>query len=303
MENMQRKPKTALIAFIVLLLVLCGSFVFAYLNVRQNSEIARFFTDEIPTGELQVHIIDVGQGSSVLLRCSEGDILIDAGCELSEAALETYLDACKVDHLEYLILTHPHEDHIGGADMVVERFSPKHVITAGLEATDAYRERLVSALSSNAIITNELKLGDSFSLGKLECRVLAPTSGYQDENDMSYVLSIKFGERSFLFTGDAAEASEMGMLEYWGADELRHDVLMLGHHGSRTSSVSGFLEAVSPSAVVISCGSDNEYSHPSAEVLERLDKQNIDKIYRTDKDGSVVFVTDGSQMSVYSKRP
>jgi beta-lactamase superfamily II metal-dependent hydrolase len=249
-------------------------------------------------GQMQVHVIDVGQGDAILLTTPDGNMLIDAGdnIEKYEQALKNYLNTLNIKTLDYFVLTHPHADHIGGADMILKNYTVKTVIMPDKAATSGVYESVLDALEENGADLMLAEQGQTFSLGALNCKILAPLKEYSDANDMSIVLRATFGEVSMMFTGDA-EGNEEGHSEKdivakYPASELKCDFLKVGHHGSDTSTSPAFLKAVSPKIAAISCGTGNKYGHPVQSTLDALSAAGF-KTYRTDLSGSLVFVCDG----------
>lgn len=255
------------------------------------------------TGEtVSIHIIDVGQGDSILIRTPEGDMLIDAGTNSSEDELKAYLDAQGVTAFKWAVFTHPHEDHIGGADMVLASYKVDTVIIPDKDTTTKVYERMLDGIESNGSALVMAKPDYSFKLGGVTFTLLAPIgTGYKDINNYSVVVRADYGTTSALFTGDAEDVSENEMLARYGSSGLLDcDLLKVGHHGSDSSSTEPFLKAVSPAWAVISVGEGNTYGHPKAVTLEKLDTLGI-PYYRTDQCGSVVFVTDGKNMTLNRK--
>ena len=247
-------------------------------------------------GEVQFHFIDVGQGDAALIRTEAGDILIDAGTNSSEEELKAYLDSMGVKDLEYAVFTHPHEDHIGGADMVLSTYNVKRVILPDATSTSKTFERMMDAIEAEKCEVIEARPDDTFTVGELTCTILAPIStSYTETNNYSVVIRADYGDTSVLFTGDAEVDSEAEMLErYRFKGLLDCDLLKSGHHGSDTSSSQEFLNAVTPTYAVISVGEGNTYDHPKQETLTKYDAMKI-QYFRTDKEGSIVFVSTGGE--------
>lgn len=251
--------------------------------------------------ELTVHYIDVGQGDAILIEAPTGEnMLIDAGPGASEEKLLAYLSENGIKTLDYFVLTHPDEDHIGGADRVFETCTVSEVLLPDCEKdTKAYRNLEQAILAEQDCLRTTPESADviDFCEGG-EITVMAPNAPeYADVNDYSIVLRLEYYDTTFLFTGDAGKASEEQMLSVWGETELECDVLKVGHHGSRTASTTAFIEAVDPEYAVISCAKGNKYGHPHAEVLDLLEKEDI-QICRTDKEGSIVIISNGTAVSV-----
>lgn len=251
-------------------------------------------------GEVEYHFIDVGQGDATLIRTPEGDILIDTGENSAEEDLKNYLDLCGVDDLYYAVFTHPDSDHIGGADMILAEYEVLNVIKPDFEKTTKVYTRMMEAIEAEGCNVYNALPGETYSLGEFDMFVLGPDPESEskfgiklDSNNSSVVIRATWGTTTALLTGDAEEPEESSIMKTYSAEHLGSMLLKVGHHGSRTSSTDAWLAAVNPQIAVISCGLNNSYGHPHAEVLAKLDAYVGDKIYRTDQLGSIVFVTDG----------
>ena len=256
-----------------------------------------------PEGKLEVHFIDVGQGDSELIIADDGStMLIDAGPNSSEASLLRYLKTNNIEKLDVVVFTHPHEDHIGGGDYILNNIPADKVIMPDATANTATFERLLDAIDKAGADVQIAQSGDTFTLGSATVKILAPNSEkYDSMNDYSVVMHLTFGETSFMFTGDAEKKSEYEILAKYPESVLKSDVLKLGHHGSSTSNSDAFLAAVDPTVAVAECGVDNDYGHPHREVVRALEKLNI-KLFRTDKDGTVYYFGDGHNMTLESSK-
>ena len=245
-------------------------------------------------GEVRVHFIDVGQGDCILIEGGGEAVLIDAGENDKGDEVLGYLDSIGVDKIDLAAGTHPHSDHIGGMDTVLEgmpagRLMLSDVPDSIVPTTRTYLDLLDAAEAADVEMFYGYP-GDQIAVCGGVLSVLGPVEDYGDLNNESLVLRFDYGESSFLFTGDQEADAEEDLLAS-GAD-VDADILKAGHHGSGTSSSEEFLAAVSPQAAVIECGEGNEYGHPHLEVLERLEALPA-KVYRTDLDGSVVVTTGG----------
>lgn len=286
------KKKSSLITLIVLVLI-----VVAY-NIYDS------VTDPNKSGELlEIHIIDIGQGDSALIRHKDSTVLIDAGPIKSEQFLKEYLHMNGVDSLDFVILTHPHEDHIGGAAMVLDNFEIGKLLVTDLEATHYTFEELLDGIERNGIDAEIPALGDEYTLGDIKFKVLAPITPADEANNMSLVIKFSFGDTDFLFTGDAEKDVETELLKYYPPEVLDCDLLKVGHHGSNTSSSEEFLNAVSPKIATISCGYDNDYGHPHGEVLERLRECGIERILTTVDEETFIVYSDGENVFYKEKIP
>lgn len=244
-----------------------------------------------------VYFLDVGQGDSELIRLKTGEnILIDAGTPETAQELADYLTDLGVSKIDCLIATHPHADHIGGMEQIVDRFSIGKVYMPRIPdsqiPTTATYEKLLTAIDRKGLKITAAKAGTViFDTGEEKLEILAPNSEkYGGLNSYSVVTMLTSGEKRFLFTGDAESDSEKEMVEK-GYD-LRCDVLKCGHHGSSTSTSAAFLKAAGPGAAVISCGLNNDYGHPHKEVVDRLKKAGV-TVYRTDRQKTVLAQCDG----------
>ncbi len=242
---------------------------------------------------LRVHFIDVGQGDCELIQCPSGEtILIDGGRVWVYSFLIDYLHRAGVKKIDLLIVTHPHGDHFGGVIDVLDTFPVTTLLDSGKEdTTEHYARYLRTVKNHDDILFRLARAGDRFSFGEVQLLILHPSARLlESPNNCSIVVKLMYGDESFLFTGDAEEEAEMEMISR-GAN-LKSTVLKVGHHGSRTSTSSSFLSRVAPREAVIEVGENNSYGHPTEQVLRRLEMRGI-KIYRTDRDGSVLFLSNG----------
>lgn len=240
-----------------------------------------------------------------MIETESKTVLIDTGnAETAHTdALLDYLSARKITRIDYLILTHPDEDHIGGAVRLMEAFPVSLcLLPDAVSDTDTFRETL-DALDENSVFAQEAKAGDIYPVSDgVSLEILSPSAGSDaDPNDMSAVTRLTVGTRHFLFMGDAGEDVERTLTADYAQTALTADVLKLSHHGAADATTDGFLSAVMPSFAVVSCGADNRYGHPDAAVLYRCASHGAE-VYRTDRVGSIVFITDGSSLSVFTER-
>ena len=243
---------------------------------------------------MEVHFIDVGQGDATLVTCGGRTMLIDAGDDTKGTAIQNYLQKQKITKLDYLVLTHPDADHIGGAPVIITKFKIGNVFVSNFEKDNKTYQKLVQSLDDKQIKALTPKVNSKYTLGTASITILAPGSSYDNPNDASIGLLLKNGTRSFLFTGDAGEDAEEDILET-GID-ISADVYKVGHHGSRYSTSKDFFQAVDPFYAVISCGEGNSYGHPHAETLNTLRTNGV-MVYRTDEAGTIVASTDGKSVS------
>ncbi len=254
-------------------------------------------TDNNITGgkEMKVHFLDVGQGDSIFIELPDDKtMLIDASEREYADKITTYIYSCGYNSLDYVVATHPHSDHIGGMADVIGSFSVGNVILSpATHTTKTYTNMLTAIDQSGAKVTLGTVGTEIFSDGDLSAVVIAPvTEDYSNLNNSSVMIMLTYGEKKFLFTGDAEEEEERTVTA-----DVKCDVLKVGHHGSSTSTGNAFLTAASPEYAVISCGTDNSYGHPHTETIDKLQKAGIN-IYRTDLQGDIVMTCDGKNITV-----
>lgn len=265
--------------------------VFEYLGITQGA-IA-------PEGELQVHYIDVGNADCILVCQGEHNLLIDAGDTTDEQEIMNYLDRYDIERFDMVIATHPHADHIGEMATILENFEVDRFVMSfmpeGKEPTTKVYLSMLELLDEKNIPVDEAVPGVKYTLGTAQLEILAPIEEDNDPNAMSVVTRLTFGDRTFLFTGDAEAEAERQILT--NGYNVKADVLKVGHHGSNTSTSDPFLRAVAPEYAVITCGYGNSYGHPHNETTNRLKEYDV-TCYRSDECGNIVFTTDGTSLAV-----
>ncbi|MEA4890740.1 MAG: MBL fold metallo-hydrolase [Clostridiaceae bacterium] len=246
-------------------------------------------------GSVTVHFLDVGQADSILVQQGGDTLLIDAGNNEDGDSVVAYIKALGIQDLDYVVGTHPHEDHIGGLDTVIKAFTVGKVILPDAVANTETFEDVLLAIKDKGLKISKAVPGTHYSLGQAGLDILGPVLASDDElNHVSVVSKVSFGNTAFLFTGDAEKDDEEAMISQ-GYD-LDADVLKVGHHGSGSSTCAALLQAVSPLYAVISVGQDNTYGHPAAETLARLADAGT-AVYRTDLAGAIIAVSDGKQIT------
>lgn len=249
---------------------------------------------DIDANKMEVHFMDVGQGDAALITCDGQSMLIDAGDNTKGTAIQNYLQKQRIEKLNYLILTHPDADHIGGAPVIITKFDIDKVFMSNFEKDNKTYQKLIQALDNKRVKYTTPQVGTQYKLGTAEITILAPNNKYDNPNDASIALIIQNGNTRFLFTGDAGEEAEQDILA--NGIDISADVYKAGHHGSRTSTSQDFFEAVKPVSAVISCGEDNSYGHPHAETLNTF-RMNGVAVYRTDEEGTIIAVSDGEKIT------
>ncbi|KIL35203.1 competence protein [Cohnella kolymensis] len=246
-------------------------------------------------GKLSVYFLNVGQGDATFIKTAAGDdILIDGGKNEAGNIVVNYLKQLGVDDIEVMISTHPDADHVGGLDTVLKSYKVESVYAPKVShTTDTFKDFLLAVKNEGRTI-KEAKANVSLQLKGVTATFVAPVKTYGDDlNEWSAVLHLTYGKNSFLFTGDAEYKSEGDMI---GSSQiLKADVLKVGHHGSKSSTSTKFLEVVGPKYAVISVGK-NSYGHPTKEILNLLKSKKV-TTYRTDLNATVTAVSDGKTIS------
>ena len=274
------------------------------------------FPAAVERGALEVDVLDVAQGDSILVISPKGStLLIDGGGRFAgfrgreevpgpdpgEEAVSAYLWSRGIQKLDAVALTHAHQDHIGGLKAVLENFQVGRLWLGRETETPALGQLKKLAEGRHIPIEHELR-GQSFLWDGVQVDFLWPQIPPEEiapsaKNNDSLVVRLQYKERSVLLPGDAEQQAEYAMLSETDVEKLHADVLKVGHHGSKNSTMPEFLESVGPQIAIISAGEQNPYGHPSPELLERLGGSGA-RILRTDEEGAVRVVTDGHGIRV-----
>ncbi len=281
---------------ILIIVVLCWQ------NFTKNADTAKTPSFDESADNVYVTFIDVGQGDCTLIRSKSGKyMLVDAGTTKAGYKICDYLEDMGVKTIEYFLITHPHEDHIGSADTVLDTFKVNNVIMTDKEQPSSAYDGLVTSLwnSKNTHGTKIIKAetGNFYDFDGIEIEILSDGSGYKDINDTSIVVRLNYGKTSAVLTGDAGTDVEKQILKDF--KDIEAQIYKCGHHGSSTSNSKKFVSAVGPEFAIVSCELDNSYGHPHEETLKTLYDLET-KIYRTDEQGDIVFVSDGRKFELFS---
>lgn len=298
--KIRKKDKKKLVTLLCVLVLSLVSLVFP--QFFESSAPAVSYNDEMSGAIFSFHVIDVGQGSAALIKTDEKAILIDSGESFNGKMVLDYLKNEKIENLDLLVATHPHSDHYGAVSDVLSSFDIERVILPvipeRLIPDNKTWESLMMSLAETKAEVTYVDEKESFDLGNgVKLELLGPfVKDSENINNLSLCFKVTAGDVSFLITGDGETAVEDALREN---EDIDCDVLVAGHHGSATSSRPKFLSAVTPTLTAISVGEGNKYNLPKEEVVERL--LNFGEVYRTDKDGSIVFLTDGKEISVFTE--
>ena len=243
---------------------------------------------------LSVHFIDVGQADAALVFCDGKVLMIDGGDRSDSDLIYTYLKKHNVTHIDYMVCTHAHEDHVGGLPGALTYATVGTVYAPVTSHDTQVFSKFVSKVEERGSFITVPQPGTRFSLGAANVTILGPVKDYTETNNTSIILRVEFGKTSFLFTGDMEHDAEIDLIE--SGAMLSSTVLKVGHHGSSTSSSYRFVREVAPAYAVISVGTDNEYGHPNEDVLSRYRDADV-KLYRTDLQGDIICTSDGETVS------
>ncbi|MCM1165839.1 MAG: MBL fold metallo-hydrolase [Lachnospiraceae bacterium] len=276
--------------------------------VPSTYDVIRFFGGgakpyaELSDGEMAVSFIDVGQGDCELISVNGYNVLIDCGDDDTIDSVIGFLKYSGVEQLNMVIITHPHDDHYGGMHKLLSRFDIGEVVMPEYEAQSLTYKRLMKVINDGNIRFRYAEAGERLLLGEdIFLDIIAPIYlDYSEENNLSIVVRLIYGETSFLFTGDLERMGELDLIE--AGAELDADVLKAGHHGSAGSSSAEFLSRVTPRIAVFEAGEINYYGHPRSEVFERLAAVGCEEAYSTAANGNIVIISDGSSLRVLTEK-
>ena len=284
---------------VVLILMLLGKeyviddMIYAFSNETENqNSVATANTNTEVDSTLKVYYLDVGQADSILIQDNNQNMLIDAGNNGDGKYLVKYFKELGITKFDYLVGTHPHEDHIGGLDNVIKNFDIDKVLLPDVSTTTETYEDVLDALIEKNLKVTTPKIGDNFKMSDCDFSVMSIGTDATDLNETSIVLKMQFGNKKFIFTGDATSKNEKNMLD----KDISADVLKVGHHGSEYSTCQEFLDKVNPQYAIISVGKGNKYGHPTSQTLNKLKAKNI-TIYRTDESGTILLTSDGENIN------
>ncbi len=301
MENTRKKTGKRLISFLFVMILMIG---YGRMEIRANEAAAKAtsLSKDSTAGDssFEVHFIDVGQADAALVLCDGKAMLIDGGNAEDSSLIYSYLKSHSLKHLDYIVCTHAHEDHVGGLAGALNYASADHALCPVTSFDSKAFKSFVTCLKKQNVSITVPAAGDRFALGSASVRVLGPvTVNENDPNNSSIVLRIVYGNTSFLFTGDAEREEEQAILDSGCA--LKSTVLKVGHHGSDSSTTYPFLREIMPEYAVISVGKDNSYGHPDENTLSRLRDADV-KVFRTDLQGDVICKSDGKSVTFTVER-
>lgn len=254
--------------------------------------------------DFAVYFLDSGQSDCTIVICDNEVLMIDSGTVNQVYNIRTNLFTLDIDKIDYLLITHQHDDHMGGASQIIKNYDVTNILMPKLSETNAVNSLtyndLITSIAENNVIPKAISYGDTFMLGSAFVEILSPMKQYENLNNMSAVVKITYGNTAFLFMGDCEKEVEKNLLRV--SADLSANVLKVSHHGSKTSSTNKFLAAVNPEYAVISCGSDNSYGHPSGDTLKKFEEIAIIP-YISSINGHIIVTSDGNSVTVLPEKP
>lgn len=245
------------------------------------------------SGDLNVYFFDVGQAESIFVENNGKTMLIDAGNNPDGKYISKYLrKELGIKTIDYLIGTHPHEDHIGGLDIIIEDFNIGNLYMPSKSVENKTYEDVIKIANKKGIKIISPEIGTKFNVGTAKCTIMTQNDNAEDINETSIVIEMSFGIKKFLFTADMLGLNEKTRI--W--NDI--DVLKVAHHGSIYSSEESFLKQVKPEIAIITCGKDNDYHYPHEGVLKRLEEIGCKDVYITKDDGTILLTCDGTNINV-----
>lgn len=291
-KRRKNNNKNKLLYSIVVSLILIAGAFFGKDDIEEVKN-RTIFNNMQASSEMEVHFIDVGQADSILIEAGNEYMLVDAGNNEDGDLVVNYLKEEGVERLKYVIATHPHEDHIGGMDDVINNFKVDTVFMPDATHTTKTFEDVLTAVADNNLEITIPLVGEQYDIGEARFVIVAPNrEDYGDNlNNASIGIKLVNGQNSFLMCGDAEKSAEKDIMN--NGIDISAQVYKVSHHASNTATTDEFLDAVSPEYAVIECGEDNEYGHPHKETLKKFADRGIE-VFRTDINGTIIAVSNGN---------
>lgn len=294
------KNKKVIQRIIIVVVIIIAILALVILNQNYNSKntnttdnnINLYDNLSIDSSQLNIFYLNVGQADSTFITLNGVNMLIDAGNDSDGYYITNFLKAQNIDRIDYFVLTHCDEDHIGGAYKVLENFQigtlymPKKYTN-----TNVYR-KLINTIQKNNIVVNQnlLPNEERYNIGQAEWKILSVDAG-NSENVSSIVIELDYVNTKYLFMGDASNTVENSI------NVSNVNVIKVSHHGSDTATSQSFIDKIKPKYAIISVGKDNQYGLPKQEIIDRL-IENGTKVYRTDQDGTIWLTSNGADINI-----
>ena len=280
--------------FILIILAFIGFYLFYNnsLNIEKETPIKENI--EIKEDDyLKIYFIDVGQADCILIDNNHEYTLIDGGNTTDGKKLVNYFKSLGIEKFNYVIATHPHEDHIGGLNFIIYKFKIDHFLSTNIKTDFKSYDNMINALEEKNIKLEVPNINDTFTMGDCVFKVIYIGNNKEDINSSSIILEVNYKNTSYLFTGDTTTETEKEILD--SLNEI--DVLKVAHHGSQYGTSAQFLLKTKPKYAIISVGKDNDYGYPKQVVLDKLNELNT-KVYRTDELGTIILSSNGEDIEI-----
>ena len=305
-SRLKKKQKKILAYVIIVLIVVSVFFVLDSTEIASISEIKNTLGSidgvEPVDSNFAIYYLDVGQSDCTIVICNNEVLMIDCGTFNQLNTIRQSLRTLEIDTIDYMVITHQHDDHMGSATEIIDDWKVENFIMPRLSQSNNVTSKTYNVLINTVDSQNINKIPaqdiDSFMLGEALVEILSPTVQSNNLNNMSVVLKITYGGTEFLFQGDAETKIENDLLR--SDYDIDVDVLKSGHHGSKTSSSEKYLDVVTPKVAIISSGAGNNYGHPNGNILERLESDDI-PTFVTSLDGDITVSSDGEKITVYTQ--
>ena len=288
-----------LLAFFSIFLILDNYNVISINNIASDSGIIDGVDKQ--ASDFAIYFLDVGQSDCAIVICNNEVLMIDTGTANQLNVIRQSLKSLDISTIDYLIITHPHDDHMGSAYKLINEYNIENILMTDFSDNSdlSYmHSQLLKCINRNNVNKIEAKPGLTFKIGDAFVCIYSPINIDKDLNNNSIIVKIVYGETSYLFQGDAEASVEKELIK--SQFNLDSDILKLGHHGSNTSSTTDFLNKVTPFAGIISCGSDNTYCHPDGSIIDRLDNMGIDA-YATSLSGDITITSNGQNICIITE--
>ena len=289
MINMKRIKSLTVKALLIVFLIVSYQFIINY-EVKDNKP-KNTINKPTEIYPFQMYFIDVGEADCILIKYNDEYTLVDAGNNKDGKKIVAYLKGLGIEHFEYVIGTHAHEDHIGGMDDIIKNFSIDYFYMPKTEVDMITYTEIKDELNKKGIKYETPKIDKSFKMSQVQFKVLWIDDNKEDINATSIVLKVTYQNTSYLLMADATTDVEHQILE----KDLESDLIKVAHHGSNHSSSAIFLKKVNPKYAIISVGTPNDYGFPKQVTLEKLEKLNT-LVLRTDELGTIIASSDGNNI-------
>lgn len=304
--QLTKKQKKLLAYAVVITIIGVIVYILDFTGVSSISEIKNIFgaIDGVKPvdSDFAVYYLDAGQSDCTIVICDDKVLMIDCGTYNQLNTIRQSIHTLEFDEIDYMVITHQHDDHMGSAVDLISNLTVKNFIMPRLAESNNVTSKtynvLINTLNSKNINKIPAQNCKSFMLGDALVEILSPVTQSNNLNNMSVVLKITYGNTEFLFQGDAESKIENDLLR--SDYDIDVDVLKVGHHGSKTSSTDKYLDATSPQIAIISSGYGNNYGHPNGTILERFEQEGI-TAFSTFLNGDITVSSDGKIITVYTQ--